>query len=369
MSDGRLDLVVHRSGEGRVWAAAVDPKAPPGQRLVALHLDRPDRPWPAGAVERIRVERIDRGLGLAFCRRSDGGTGAVALKRIDNPRSGMALTVQTASDPGGGKATVLTPEIALEGVALIHLPLGHGVQASRRLGSKTTRAAEIERLSVALGDLPGGWILRRGAAVADPDGIRAEARALAERWQTVADIAGDEPAVLLTPPAAEGRLLADLGGRPVARVLTNGPEPADFAPGIPTVRVGDPIAEADIGEEIEALSHPVVTLASGTRLTIEPTTALVAIDVDDAGRHGALNANLEAAGEIARQLQLRNLAGMVVVDFLRLKRRGDSRRLLARVEEVTADDPAGIDVYGLTRLGLLELTRRRRGVPLSEIMS
>ncbi len=368
MSDGGLDLVVHRSGEGRVWAAAVDPRVPPGQRLVALHLDRPDRPWPAGAVERVRVERIDRGLGLAFCRRSGGGTGAVALKRIENPRSGMPLTVQTASDPGGGKATALTPEVALEGVALIHLPLGRGVQASRRLGSKTARAAEIARLSVALGELPGGWILRRAAAGADPDGIRAEARVLAERWRTAA-ATGDEPAVLLAAPGAGERLVADLGGRPVARVLTNCREPAARAPGIPTVRADDPIGEADIGEEIEALSHPVVALASGTRLTIEPTTALVAIDVDDAGRHGALNANLEAAGEIARQLQLRNLAGMVVVDFLRLKRRGDSQRLLARVEEATADDPASIDVYGLTRLGLLELTRRRRGVPLSEIMS
>ncbi|WP_299397746.1 ribonuclease E/G [Pelagibius sp.] len=127
--------------------------------------------------------------------------------------------------------------------------------------------------------------------------------------------------------------------------------------------------------EIDALLQPVVTCPGGAALLIEPVQTLTAIDVNSArhdGRGGAQAqaraVNLAAVPEIARQLRLRALSGLIVVDFLALKKPEDRKAVAAALRRAVADDPEPCQVFGLSPSGLLEMTRRRGRAPLHEVL-
>ena len=110
----------------------------------------------------------------------------------------------------------------------------------------------------------------------------------------------------------------------------------------------------------------VVALPSGGRLVIEPSAALTAIDVDSGSARPA-DANREAVREIACQLRLRRIGGQIVVDFVSGPR-GASYRLAAALKKAVATDPTPTHVFGVTPLGMVEMTRERRGAPLTELL-
>ena len=124
-----------------------------------------------------------------------------------------------------------------------------------------------------------------------------------------------------------------------------------------------------LDEMIDALCEPVVPLAGGASLVIEPTAALVAIDVNGGASSNPAATNLLAVREAARQIRLRNLGGIIVIDCLKMANRADASKVVNAFERVAASDPAGIHCYGLNKLGLLEATRTRRGLPLSSVVS
>ena len=101
---------------------------------------------------------------------------------------------------------------------------------------------------------------------------------------------------------------------------------------------------------------------------IERTEALTVVDVNAGERGNPLDVNLDAAAEIARQLRLRNVGGIVVVDFVNMRSRGDAERVLAALSQAVESDPVQTQVYGMSKLGLVELTRARRGTPLAALL-
>ncbi|HAX90589.1 MAG TPA: ribonuclease E, partial [Rhodospirillaceae bacterium] len=123
-----------------------------------------------------------------------------------------------------------------------------------------------------------------------------------------------------------------------------------------------------LDEMIDALLAPVVPLTGGANLIIEPTAALVAIDVNGGASGNPTATNLLAVREVARQIRLRNLGGIIVIDCLKMTSRADASKVVNAFERVAASDPAGIHCYGLNKLGLLEATRTRRGQPLSSVV-
>jgi ribonuclease G len=130
-----------------------------------------------------------------------------------------------------------------------------------------------------------------------------------------------------------------------------------------------------IEEQIERALAPRVSLASGIELHIGELEALAAIDVDAASftprkgaRAGALAVNLAAAPDIAREIRLRNLGGLILVDFLRMKDAAERKRLIEALAALLAKDPVPVHIHGFTRAGLLELTRERRRRPLSQTL-
>lgn len=195
-----------------------------------------------------------------------------------------------------------------------------------------------------------------------------------------ADDGGNVPRLLRR---GEDPLLTILQRQPLHRLFCDDAETARAlsadAPGLaPTMQVVQaPAISAEVEEALEALLEPEVALPGGGSLLIEPTRSLVAIDVNSAG-HGAtrggsgrraLEVNREAAREIARQLRLRSLSGLIVVDFLALKAPKDREAVREALVAALADDPEPTRVFRLSPSGLLEVTRRRSRPALHEFLT
>jgi len=123
----------------------------------------------------------------------------------------------------------------------------------------------------------------------------------------------------------------------------------------------------ELEEILEDLLEDTVSLTGNASLIIETTQALVAIDVNAEKGVNALSVNLAAAQEKAHQIRLRNLSGIILLDALKMPKREDHAKLLNALKRATAEDPAGVDVFGITKLGLVEMTRRRRGPSVTEV--
>nr|WP_301340727.1 ribonuclease E/G [Azospirillum brasilense] len=376
-----------------------------GGRLTDLYIDYAERPSLLGHVFLGRVERIATGLDGAFVDLGTGKSGLLSAldargpkgrpkakgERIGNLlRTGQTVLVQVKADATGAKGPSLTMDITLPGRFLVHAPLGRDVAVSKRLGSGPERTELARRIQ----DIaPGaGWIVRAGAATA-PDGLlAAESDALHLAWRQVRDAAerGGGPSLLLTGPDAPRRALIEHGATAPSRIIVDDAalardlaewcadrapdleervEPFDArflaAPSDGRQRLFD---LRDLDAEIETLLGTRVPLSGGGSLVIERTEAMTVVDVNAGERGNPLDVNLEAAAEIARQLRLRNAGGIVVVDFVNMRNRGDAERLLNALSRAVEDDPAQTQVYGLSKLGLVEMTRARRGTALAELL-
>lgn len=364
-----------------------------GGRLSDLVIDNAERPSLLGSVFLGRVERIATGLDAAFVDLGTGKSGLLGVADARRPsgaggrverigtllRTGQPVLVQVKADAVGAKGPTLTMDIALPGRFLVRAPLGRGIAVSKRLAQGPARTELLRRLeAVVVGE---GWIARAGAATAAPDTLADEAEALALAWRAIDGRAGGPAPTLLHPgPNAAQRAVIEHGA-PV-RIVVDGKDTAgafaawcaDAAPdlvGRIETYTGTPrlFDLHDLDAVIAGLLDPRVPLSAGGSLVIERTEALTVVDVNAGERGNALDANLEAAREIARQLRLRNVGGIVVVDFVSMKGRGEAERLLTALAAAVADDPAQTQVYGLSRLGLVEMTRARRGAMLADVLA
>lgn len=381
----RLEILVDRAGVLTRAAVLRD------GRLTDLAIDRADRPSLVGSVFRGVVERIVPGLDGAFVDLGTGKPGLLSAADARGPkgrverigtllRAGEPVLVQVKADASGAKGPTLTMDIALAGRFLVHAPKARGISVSRRLAQGAERGELLRRIETAASR--DGWIVRAAAANAHPELLAREADALAGLWRSIERAApGSAAALLQGGPDAATRTLLDHAAVAPDAILVDGPEPLatlrTFCDGqapdlaaVLTAHRGQPglFELRDLDTAIAGLAVPRVPLDHGGSLVIERTEALTAVDVNAGERGNPLAVNLEAAAEVARQLRLRNLGGIVVVDFVSMKGRGDGERLLAALSGAVADDPAQTQVYGLSRLGLVELTRARRGVPLAEIL-
>lgn len=124
----------------------------------------------------------------------------------------------------------------------------------------------------------------------------------------------------------------------------------------------------DLDEIIDGLMEPRICMPGGTSIVIEQTEALVSIDINGDAAKNPLAINLQAAPEIARQIRLRNLSGIIVVDALKMVNRTDANKLLSAFRNAVAEEHAGVEVIGITKLGLVEMVRARKGPSLAEVM-
>jgi ribonuclease G len=325
-------------------------------RLQAIEIDRGSA---VGAVVSAKIIRTVAGLGT-FVGLADGTELLLDRGGVDSPLpSGRDIIVQIVKPHRGGKAGVATAKISLTARGLVHLPLERGIKFSRRLAIAREQHTAVESV---LTGLPGGWIVRRAASDLTPEELGVEARALADEGRQAR--AGG-----ITQPDAFRRLISDYG---TDAVLASGLAAKaaverwcavfvpDLAGKIETQPVGA-FDNHDLDEAIAALDDRRVELPSGASLIIEATEALTAIDVNAGPEANTLNVNLAAAAEIARQLRLRHIGGIVVIDFITMPRRPDQTRVVEALREALADDPSQTHILPMSAFGLVEMTRERRG--------
>ncbi len=350
-----------------------------GPRIGDLFLGRVIKAVPAIEAAFVDIGLVDAGfLGLAEARPpgAEGGT----IKKFVN--EGDRVLAQIIRTPEGGKGAKLTLRPVLAGAHLVYDPHADGTSVAAGAALAAGVDAELER------NLPrdqGNWTLLPAAAGASQETLIEEADQLCACWRElrarsrvakppVALAAGPDPVVAALSQAGSpllARIVVD-ELRAAARLRSAFPEMAD------RIETASPspalFSEHDVEEQIEALLAPKVRLPSGGILLIEETAAVVAIDVDvggadEGGREAtALAVNRQAADAIARHLCLRDLAGHVVIDFVPLRRRGNQRRLLEHLRGAFVRRGDRVDLAGFTRLGLVELTRPRRGSSISGTM-
>jgi Rne/Rng family ribonuclease len=379
----RAELVLERSPFGFTAALLED------GRLAEVDLLDEAAEDVRGQIRLGRVRTIDRELGAAFVDcglAADAWLGARDARFVvgagrDAPiermlSEGQGVLVQVRRGPVGGKAPQVTGDVALAGMYLVLRPRRRDVALPARLARTPAAAGQRERAARLF---PGiGVVLRRGASLASDAELLAELARLRDRWQQI-----EAAASAATPPA---RLHAD---DPLQRLLLD-----RLAPELERIVVGDqatlvrartwlgkwqpaladrlvslpdPFEATGVAEQLEEALQPSVPLAGGGSLIIEATAAFTAIDVNGGGRR-ALEANLGAAAEIARQLRLRRIGGTVVVDFIDLPARAARARVVDALRAALADDPEPVQVFAMSRFGLVEISRRRSGPSLAEML-
>ncbi|WP_439514269.1 ribonuclease E/G [Oceanibaculum nanhaiense] len=288
---------------------------------------------------------------------------------------GETHLLQQVKDESAGKGPVLSADIALHSDHLVLTPRLAGVAVSRAIPGKAERA-RLRRAALdaaqALGLLPQeGIVLRTSAAGLDAANIQAELAMLAARWRAIqARAAPAKPPVVIDRPAgaleqllphlAPGTdiLCADLAGHTRVTRWCEAHRP-ELLPHIVRYRGQDPLFEREgVEEEIAAALERSVPLPGGGALAIDPVEALVAIDVNGAERDPR-EAAFAAVHEVARQLRLRSLSGLILVDFPRLDRRADRDRLIEELRAALAGDRVNTQLLGYTRGGLVEIIRPR----------
>ena len=310
--------------------------------------------------------------------------GAAGITELLEPR--QKVLVQVMKEPTGTKGPRLTGNLALPGRYLVLQPSGQGVNISRRIGSE----GERNRLR-ALGVLvkpPGAGLLIRTEA----DGISEELliddlESLLRQWEAIQKAAetASPPVLLNRDEDFIHRILRDHTGLDLERVVVESPAAVERVRSFLGEEGSHVVLEAHL-EPSELLEHykvngairdalkPRVDLPSGGYVIIEPTEALTVIDVNSGSFTRSANAretvlwtNCEAAIEIARQLRLRNIGGVIIVDFIDMDSRRDQLQLLEHFTSAIRDDAARPQIAQLTELGLVELTRKRQGQNIYEL--
>ncbi len=355
------------------------------ERLVEIEIQPVDEAVRVGAILLGPVRVVVPALSAAFVDIGGGPEGFLPLGRGRPPNEGAAVRVQVTRPATADKGPRLSLAANLVGHRLVLTPDGAEIRLSPRLKDK----AERRRLATWAEDFRDGrgavFTLRRNAAGAGLDRLDDEAEHLIGRWRGIETREAEALSVLDPDDDEIHRLLVEVAGEDIEITFD---ELDDLARARAWCRRFRPETEGRLHHhagpvplftalaveaEIEAALEREVALPSGGWLHIEPTRALTAIDVDSAGDGGAAarartarRVNLEAAVEITRQLRLRSVGGLVVVDFLNLSQRADRAAVLAALDEGFAEDPTAVRHGGFSSLGLVEIARTRTRPSLAE---
>jgi ribonuclease G len=309
-------------------------------------------------------------------------------------REGENLMVQVIKDPIGEKGARLSCNVTLPGRHLVLVPMQREITLSRRI----TEEADRERLSAAMRTLlsdparePAGVILRTAALKAPLEELAADVDALSDLWKAIRARGrmSSKPGVLHRDLDAVQRCLRDTVDEETVRVLIDCPLALGAARAyvercmphaaakIAPYRGPQPLFDLyGIEGQIEGLLRPRVSLPSGGWITIETTEALTAVDVNSGSytAGGDLEAtsvctNVEAAAEIGRQLRLRGIGGVIVVDFIHMTDPANVQRVLDTLNAGLSEDRVPTQVSGMSAFGLVEITRKRVREPLAKLLT
>jgi len=364
-----------------------------------------------GSVYAGRVARVLPGMQSAFV---DIGLERAAFLHVADIRGsreaqkpiekllaeGESLLVQVVKDPIGSKGARLSTQISIAGRLLVYLPAASPhdnphIGISQKIEDEGGRQALRERLQPLVpADEKGGFIVRTLAESATEEDLRADLDYLRSLWRAIRERAlggnagASQPRLLHEDLSLSQRVLRDMVSAETGRVIVDSRETfqklAAFAEHyMPRVRgriehyTGErPLFELyDVEAEIERALSRRVALKSGGTLVIDQTEALTTIDVNTGGFVGGrslddtiFKTNLEAAQAIARQLRLRNLGGIIIVDFIDMQTEEHRAAVLQELKRALSRDRTRMTVNGFSALGLVEMTRKRTRESLAHVL-
>lgn len=376
-------------------------------KLVELFVERKDKQNVVGNIYKGTVKDVLPGMGAAFIEIGLERTAFlhysdIVLDFLDiydsdnkqrprfNPKdssqignilkSGQEIVVQVHKGPLGSKGARLTGQISIPGKYLVLFPNKNKIAISRKIYSQGERG-RIRNILSSFKDPNFGLIVRTEAEGSDEDELRAEYKALTKTWKLIEKqikhVKG--PVCVFEENALENYLIRDLFGENVDRLIIDNKAFAkniirhleDFSPelisAVEIYREDSPIFDAwGIEKKIDSVFHSRIYLPSGGNIKIEQTEALVAIDINTGSFTGKTNyeetikkTNVEAAAEIARQIRLRDLSGVIIIDFIDMVNEQNKQEVLDTLRKGLRRDRAKNKVYSFTELGMVEVTRKR----------
>ncbi|WP_405004537.1 Rne/Rng family ribonuclease [Kitasatospora purpeofusca] len=312
-------------------------------------------------------------------------------RRIESVlKSGQSVLVQVSKDPIGHKGARLTSQISLPGRYLVYVPEGSMTGISRKLPEN--ERARLKQILKKIVPDDAGVIVRTAAEGASEDELTRDVQRLQQQWEDIRKKAasGNAPALLYGEPDMTVRVVRDIFNEDFTKVIVSGNEAwstihdyvANVAPDLAgrlqrwTSEV-DVFATYRIDEQLMKALDRKVWLPSGGSLVIDRTEAMIVVDVNTGkfvGQGGNLEEtvtrnNIEAAEEIVRQLRLRDLGGIIVIDFIDMVLESNRDLVLRRLLECLGRDRTKHQVAEVTSLGLVQMTRKRVGQGLLESFS
>ncbi len=311
---------------------------------------------------------------------------AAGINELLEPK--QKVLVQVMKEPTGTKGPRLTGNLSLPGRYLVLQPNGQGVNISRKVSSESERN-RLRALGVLIKPPGTGLLIRSEANNVTEELIINDLENLNKQWESIQNAAENTapPILLNREEDFINRVLRDHAKSDLSKVIVDTSRAAERAKNFLINEAKNIIIEHHdnpinllefykINTTIYNALNPRVDLPSGGYIIIEPTEALTVIDVNSGSftrsansRETVLWTNCEAAIEIARQLKLRNIGGVVIIDFIDMESRRDQLQLLEYFTSSIKDDAARPQIAQLTELGLVELTRKRQGQNIYELFS
>jgi ribonuclease G len=396
----RREILVSANPQ-EAWVALQEDK-----KLVEIMFDRPDQDRVLGDIFLGKVDAVLPGIQAAFVDigtekagflhvsdlnldedDDEGGRGRRRNRKLppiqDHVKKGQKILVQVTKEPISTKGPRLTAQVSLPGRFLVYMPYASRVGVSRKIEGRDQRSKLRKMAQKILPDDSGGIIVRTVGEEVTQEKLEHEFKRLHERWTKIQNRARSQSA-----PAAVHREATLISG--VIRDLFSGKFEAlrvdstsAYNEIVEYVKTVDPdlldrvhlhegsvplFDEYGVEEEIQKAFSRSVPLKSGGHLVIEPTEALVTVDVNTGRFTGKgkkdpeetiLRTNLEAAREVAKQLRLRDVGGIIVVDFIDMESQENRDKLVRELRSHLGRDRARTKAFEVSNLGLVEMTRQR----------
>ena len=395
------DILIY-SKDGRYCIAVLE-----DGELAELHVENDNRKSIAGSIYRGRVERVIPGMQAAFVDIGleqnaylnvndvfyddtdlSGDTGAGKISRPDISdllRQGNEITVQVIKDAIGAKGPRVTANISLPGRYAVLLPGSDTYGVSKKIEDMEVRK-RLKETAAALKPENCGIILRTAARDAEPEQVSEDIRNLLDTWERIkqAEGKGRVPRLLYSGTGEFDKTLGEHLAPGISRIIVNDMDMYERLTSVPIAgiipqgakvelytRDYDMFAYYNVQSAVkEALSRK-VWLKSGGYLVFDYTEALTVIDVNSGKYTGkkdfeetAFSINMEAAEAIARQVRLRNLSGIIIIDFIDMKHKEHREQVVRALKNHVKPDRIKTVVLGMTQLGLVEMTRKKVKNPL-----
>ncbi|MEN3008101.1 Rne/Rng family ribonuclease [Pseudothermotoga sp.] len=338
------------------------------------------------------VQKIVPGLNAAFIDIGEGRNGFLRISDVGKSyiqqvlgskqlQEGTKLLVQVKHDAVGQKGPQLTCKLSLVGRYVVYFPLSR----VRGVSKKIVDPRERERLKSIFSRLEKneGLVVRTAAEGMPAETIEEEVQSLKEEWRQVLNSfkKARKVKLLRREPTAIDYILRERLNKNIDEVFVNDQEVCEMVKQevkkisksiLVHFLEGDLFERFNVYHQLNVLQRRTIDLPSGGYVALDTTEAMTVFDVNSAsstmGKNQAelaFKTNVEAAKEIARQLRLRNIGGIIIVDFIGMPNRDYYDQLFKKIRESFEKDPAHVELLGFTRLGLFEMTRKRR-TPSSE---